>query len=192
MISGLFWQCPYCFHAGQLPFLSMQESRVNEEYICNPIVKRVFFFCRSLPRALESLHKNANKRWQQMISSIVISTYKRPCHLISTPNFGWDFPSFGRHRLEKLFLRGWQCRQPLISEIFLRKNSLFSKREEEKRDWGGGLCRYFWSIFLTSLFLPHPCSSMGVEGGGGWWPLNGVALELCKGGNRVSFWTESL
>ena len=102
------------------------------------------------------------------------------------PELRWSPP-------RKVISEGWQYRHPLNSEIFLRKNSLFSKREDEKKDGGGGAV----SVLLIFFFLRgKTTSSMGVGGGGwgGWWPSNGIALEInfAKEGIGCPFWTESL
>ena len=107
------------------------------------------------------------------------------------PELRWSPP-------EKLFLREWQYRHPLNSEIFLRKNSLFLQREDEKKDGGGGggavsILLIFFSYGEKVNYLIH-----GIVGGGGrwggWWPSNGMALEInfAKEGIGCPFWTESL
>ena len=95
-----------------------------------------------------------------------------------------------------LFLREWQCRHPLNSEIFLSKNSLFSKREDEKKDWGGGAVSILLIFFSYGERLNYLIHGGGGGGGrwGGWWPSNGMALEInfAKEGIGCPFWTESL
>lgn len=66
---------------------------------------------------------------------------------------------------------------------------LFWKREEEKKDWrkGEGGWGGAASVLLIFFFSYEEKVNYLIHGGGGLVAINGMALELCKGGNRLSF-----
>ena len=81
------------------------------------------------------------------------------------PELRWSPPRL------KLFLRGWHCRHPLISEIFLRKIPCFEEGRRKKRSGVGGrgcVGTFDLFFFLTGKSkLPHPWGGGGGGGVGG-------------------------
>ena len=108
------------------------------------------------------------------------------------PELRWSPP-------RKVISEGVAVSAPFELRNISEKNSLFLKREDEKKDWGGGgRCVDTFDLFFLrgKSKLPHPwdCGGGGGGGGGGWWPSNGMALEInfAKEGIGCPFWTESL